>query len=363
MYIVILSFLTAFTLTYFAIPSIIHVAEAKNLFDEPNVRSSHTHRTPSLGGIGIFAGAIFSIVLWTPFGDFGDLQYILCAFTILFLIGAKDDIMPMSAYKKLIAQVLAASILFFKSDIQLKSFYGLFGWTAEIWPWLSFLLSIFTIMVIINAFNLIDGINALAGSIGVIVASTMGCWFFLIDRVELAIVAFTTVGAVLAFLKYNFTPAKIFMGDTGSLLIGMVSAFLVVEFIDMSYNLPANHPYKLQNIPVVGFGVMIIPLFDTLRVFTTRIIRRQSPFEADRRHIHHLLIDSGLTHLQATGVLVGVNIGFIVLVFLLHDRIGLHTLLFIVLFLASAMTYFLHKHAHRMRALQRAEEWKSGVME
>lgn len=350
MYIIILSFLTAFTLTYFAIPSIIHVAEAKNLFDEPNVRSSHTKRTPSLGGIGIFAGAIFSIVLWTPFDDFGDLQYILCAFTILFLIGAKDDIMPMTAYKKLIAQVLAAAILFFKSDIQLKSLYGLFGMTTEMWPAVSFILSIFTIMVIINAFNLIDGINALAGSIGVIVASTLGCWFFLIDRVELAIVAFTTVGAVLAFLKYNFTPARIFMGDTGSLLIGMVSAFLVIEFIDVSYNLPANHPYKVQNIPAVGIGVMIIPLFDTLRVFTTRILRGQSPFKADRRHIHHLLIDSGLTHLQATGVLVGVNIGFIILVFSLNDWIGLHGLLSLVLILASTMTYFLHKHALKMRA-------------
>lgn len=349
MYVIILSFLTAFTLTYFAIPSIIHVAEAKNLFDEPNRRSSHTRRTPSLGGIGIFAGAIFSIVLWTPFDDFGDLQYILCALLILFLIGVKDDIMPMSPYKKITAQVLAAAILFFKSDIQLKGFYGLFGFTQDIWFPLSLLLSIFTILVIINAFNLIDGINALAGSIGVVVASTMGCWFFLIDRVELAIVAFTTVGAVLAFLKYNFTPARIFMGDAGSLLIGLISAFLMIEFIDASYSLPSGHAYKLQNIPAVGFGVMIIPLFDTLRVFSTRIFRRQSPFKADRRHIHHLLIDSGLSHLQATGVLVGINIGFIILVFSLHDRLDLHPLLLLILVLASVMTYFLHKRAVRTR--------------
>ena len=349
LYNIILSFLTAFTLTYFAIPSIIKVAELKNLFDEPNDRSSHTRRTPSLGGIGIFAGAIFSIVLWTPFKDFGNLQYILCAFIILFLIGAKDDIVPIAPYKKIVAQILAAAILVFKSNIQLTSLYGLFGQTEPMWTMVSLVLSIFTILVIINAFNLIDGINALAGSIGTIVASSLGCWFFLIDRVEFAIVAFATVGAVLAFLKYNFTPAKIFMGDTGSLLVGMVSAFLAVEFIDINYNLPDGHAYKFQNIPAVGFGVMIIPLFDTLRVFVARIFRGHSPFQADRRHIHHLLIDSGLSHLQASGILVAVNVCFIILVFSLHDQMGLHPLFLLVLFIASTLTLVLQRIVNRKR--------------
>ena len=178
MFDVILSFVTAFTLTYFAIPSIIHIARVKNLCDEPDERRSHTVTTPSLGGIGIFAGLIFSVILWTPFEVFGNLQYILCSFLLIFLMGAKDDIIPISPYKKLLGEVLAASILVFKSNIRLTSMYGILGF-QEMPYWFSVLVTIFTILVIINAFNLIDGINGLAGSISIVIAATIGGWVFL----------------------------------------------------------------------------------------------------------------------------------------------------------------------------------------
>lgn len=342
MYAIILGFLTAFTLTYFAIPSIIGIAKEKHLYDEPNARSSHKVKTPSLGGIAIFAGTIFSIVLWTPFNDFGNLQYILCAFLIIFLIGAKDDISPMSPFKKIVGQILAASILVFKSEIHLSSLYGFLGVYEQLGGAFYILLSIFTILVIINAFNLIDGINGLAGSIGALIAGTLGCWFFLIDRIEFAIVAFATVGAVIAFLKYNYTPAKIFMGDTGALLIGLVCAILIIKFIDLNYQLEEAYRFKFHAAPAVAVGIMILPLFDTLRVFVTRIIRGHSPFHPDRRHIHHLLIDYGLTHMQATTTLILVNIFFIVLVFSLHQQLELHLLLFTVLGIATALTLWLH---------------------
>ncbi|MBK7870906.1 MAG: undecaprenyl/decaprenyl-phosphate alpha-N-acetylglucosaminyl 1-phosphate transferase [Saprospiraceae bacterium] len=342
MYAIILGFLTAFTLTYFAIPSIIGIAKEKHLFDEPNARSSHKVKTPSLGGIAIFAGTIFSIVLWTPFEQFGSLQYILCAFLIIFLIGAKDDISPMSPFNKMIGQVLAASILVFKSGIQFSSMYGIFGVHDQPGNAFFILLSIFTILVIINSFNLIDGINGLAGSVGALIAGTLGIWFFMVDKIEFAIVAFATVGAVIAFLKYNYTPAKIFMGDTGSLLIGLVCAMLIIKFIDLNYYMNDGNRFKFYAAPAVAFGVMILPLFDTLRVFITRIFRGYSPFTPDRRHIHHLLIDYGLTHMQATTLLVLVNIFFIVLVFALHQQMELHLLLFTVLGIATALTLWLH---------------------
>ena len=155
MYDIILAFITAFTLTYFAIPSIIKVARIKNLCDEPGERRSHTVSTPSLGGVAIFAGVIFSIILWTPFNVFGDLQYILCAFIIIFLVGARDDIVPVSPTYKLIAQIFATSILVFKSNVVITSMYGLFG-IGDLNMFVSYALSIFTILVIINAFNLID---------------------------------------------------------------------------------------------------------------------------------------------------------------------------------------------------------------
>ncbi len=335
MYDIILSFLTAFTLTYFAIPSIINIARQKNLCDEPGERRSHATSTPSLGGIAIFAGIIFSIILWTPFNYFGDLQYILCAFIILFLIGAKDDILPMSPNKKLIGQILAAAILVFRSNVKLTSLYGIFGVHA-LPEWVSILLSIFTILVIINAFNLIDGINGLSGSIGTLICITLGSWFFLTDHIELAIVAYSMAGALIAFLKYNFTPAQIFMGDTGSLLIGLVCSILVIKFIELHNGLVGS-PYAFENVAAVAIGIMILPLFDTLRVFTVRILKGKSPFYPDRSHIHHLLIDYGFSHMQATGILVGVNIFFIFLVYKLQ-HIGSLSLLIVIFLIALGLS-------------------------
>ena len=347
MYDIILSFLTAFTLTYFAIPSIINIAKKKNLTDEPNERRSHTVSTPSLGGIAIFAGVIFSIILWTPFGLFGDLQYILCAFIIIFLIGAKDDIMPISPNKKLIGEILAASILVFKSNVKLTSLYGIFG-IYELPEVVSILLSIFTILVIINAFNLIDGINGLSGSISTLISLTLGTWFFLTDQIALAIVAYSLAGAVVAFLKYNFTPAKIFMGDTGSLLVGLVCSILAIKFIESHNVIGPEHRWAFKAVPAVAFGIMILPLFDTLRVFTMRAMRGKSPFHPDRTHIHHLLIDFGFSHMQATGILILVNIFFILLVVSLQN-IGSFNLILVIISFALAFSGLLYFFVSRKK--------------
>ncbi len=183
----------------------------------------------------------------------------------------------------------------------------------------------------------------MAGSAGILILGTLGCWFFMVERLEFATVAFATAGSIAAFLRYNITPAKIFMGDTGSLLIGMVTAILTIKFIDLGHMLAPENPFRFKNIPVVAIGIIILPLFDTLRVFITRIIRNKSPFKPDRRHIHHLLIDYGFSHLQATGILVFLNAGFIVFVFTFHDTLSLHTLLLAILCFASLLTLILHR--------------------
>lgn len=347
MYDVILSFITAFTLTYFAIPSIIHIARTKNLCDEPGERRSHVVSTPSLGGIGIFAGVLFSIILWTPFNAFGSLQYILCAMIIIFLIGAKDDIIPISPYKKLIGEILAAMILVFKADVRLAGFYGVFG-IYDLPLWASYLFSIFTILVIINAFNLIDGINGLSGSIATLISLVLGIWFLIVNQPVLAIVSFSLAGATVAFLKYNFTPAQIFMGDTGALMIGLICSILAIQFIELNDSLSDSHPYKFNSIPAVAVGILILPLFDTLRVFLTRILRGRSPLFPDRTHIHHLLIDSGYSHMQATFILVMTNIAFIALVFYLQDM-GTLPLMSLTLGLASVLSGALYFHVMRKK--------------
>lgn len=339
------SFLTAFALTYFAIPSIIQIARDKQLYDVPVERSSHRERTPSLGGIAIFSGAIFSMVYWTPLGGDDRLQYVLCAMLILLLIGAKDDISPVSANKKIVSQIMAAAILVLKSNVRLESLYGLMGINGQLPEALVILLSIFTIFVITNAFNLIDGINGLAGSLAALIFITLGAWFYVAGHPDLAAIAFAVVGAVIAFLKYNYSPAQIFMGDTGSLMLGLVSAFLAIKFIALNDSLPASNPYHLEGGPAVAIGILLIPLFDTIRVFITRIIRGQSPLQADRRHIHHLLIDAGKTHTEATAILVGLSVIVICLVLFCHNKLNMHLVILLELGLMSAFTFYIHEQA------------------
>jgi UDP-GlcNAc:undecaprenyl-phosphate GlcNAc-1-phosphate transferase len=337
MYDIILAFITSFALTYLAIPSIIHLAIKKNLMDEPGDRRSHKVSTPSLGGIGIFAGTLFSIIMWTPFEYFGDLQYILCSFIIIFLIGAKDDIDPMSPSKKFLGELFAAGILVFRANVRLTSLYGFFG-INDLPEYASIVLSIFTIIVIINAFNLIDGINGLSASLGLLITFVLGTWFYLVGSIEISIVAFALGGALVAFLKYNITPAQIFMGDTGALLLGLVCSILAIKFIELHNDIQGSI-YTFRSAPSIAIAILILPLFDTLRVFVLRVMEGKSPFEPDRKHIHHIMIDLGLTHMQATGILFFTNIVFIVLAIMLQD-VGNLILLLIILGLALGMSIF-----------------------
>ncbi|MDC0230448.1 undecaprenyl/decaprenyl-phosphate alpha-N-acetylglucosaminyl 1-phosphate transferase [Aureispira] len=338
MYDIIPAFLTAFLITYFATPSIIRIAEEKNLVDEPGERGSHSKSVPTLGGLGIFAGLIFSITFWIPFNletqlGHSPLQYILCSFIVIFLIGAKDDIIPLTASKKFAGQIFAAFLLVYFAKIQLTSLYGICG-INEIPDIAGVPLSMLTIIVIINAFNLIDGINALSGTIGCIVCFTFGCWFILMGNLDLAILAASLTGALIAFLRYNLS-AEIFMGDTGSLLIGLTASILAISFIQE--NLEYVNEWSVQSAPAVAIGVLIVPLFDTFRVFTLRIIKGRSPFSPDRTHIHHLLLDLGFSHLPATAILGIVNLIFIGISFQLQF-VGTLELGILLLFLAIVLT-------------------------
>ncbi len=345
MYQIILCFLTAFVLTYITIPSIIRISKHKKLMDVPGDRASHTRSVPTLGGIAIFGGVIFSIILWTPFQVFGNLQYILSAFVIIFLIGAKDDIMPLTPYKKMLGQLIAVLILVFKANIKITSFYGIYG--IETLPeWMSILFSIFTILLIINAFNLIDGINTLCASTGILISVTLGYWFKEVDQIVLSIIAFSLVGSLLAFLKYNISPAKIFMGDTGSMMVGTICAILVIRFMEINSSLLPDN-MQIQAAPALAIAILFIPLYDTLRVFVLRLLKGKSPFSPDKQHVHHVLLSLGLNHLQTTSILIILNTLMIGIVSFFIDWGNVNLLLLIVgmgLIFSAAINYINKQH-------------------
>ena len=316
------SLLTALAITAFAIPSIIRVARIKHLFDEPDAeRKHHKTKVPTLGGMAIFAGLLFSVTFWTDQVQIAELQYIIASLLILFFLGIKDDLVNLRASKKLIGQILAAIILVHLAHVRLTTFYGMFG-IRDLPLWFSYVFSVCTCVVITNSFNLIDGIDGLAGSLGIVGATTFGMWYYFLGMTQYTILCAALIGSLLAFLWFNKSPAKIFMGDTGSMLIGFIMALLAMKFIESVRVLPREHPYKILSVPVFTLTVLIIPLFDTLRVFIIRMGQGKSPFHPDRNHIHHILIDLGLTHLQATFGMVLFNVSMIFAIFFLQGVRG-----------------------------------------
>lgn len=336
---ILFSFFTSFALAFLSIPTIIAVAKIKHLFDEPGARKSHSESVPTLGGLALFAGVIFSVSLWGDFSMWFQMQYVIASLIVLFFIGLKDDILVLSPMKKALGQLLASAIVVVWGGIRISSFSGIFG-IFEIPYILSVVFSIFTIFIVINAYNLIDGINGLSGSFGIIASLTFGAWFYITDEAgQFPILAFALAGALLGFLRFNVSPAKIFMGDTGSMILGFIMAVFAVKFID--FNETYQGVYALRSAPVVAIGIMFIPLIDLVRVFTLRISRRRSPFKPDKTHIHHMLLKIGLSHTQSTLTLSFLSILFIALSFFI-DRFGNYILGAILVFVYVVFIYLLY---------------------
>lgn len=352
---IIIGSIIAFLVTFYAIPVIMKVAELKKLHDMPDERKVHKLPIPSLGGFGIFVGFAIALLLMLDFTQLAAMQYYFAAFLIIFFLGIKDDIVILSAQKKFIGQLLVAAILMFKAKLLITNMHGFMG-VETIKTTLQYFLTVFTIIVIINAFNLIDGVDGLAGSLGLIASSIFGIFFLMNKDYAYASIGFGLAASILAFLIYNFHPAKIFMGDTGSMLIGLVNAILVIHFIETA-NSATN--YKLAASPALGFGILLLPLMDTLRVFGIRIIHGRSPFSPDRNHLHHLLLDRGMNHKQVTLSLAGINIGFVVIAFIAQplgttfEIIGL-----VSLFFAGIFTLYLTKPKVRLHVVKSIEEVK-----
>lgn len=304
---------TSFVICFLIIPVIIKYSLEKNLVDIPGRRKIHKKITPSMGGIAIFIGFVISALIWMEFSHWKEMRFILIALFIVFFIGVRDDLVPLGPFMKLLGQVMAAAVLMTLFDLRLKSLYGLWG-LYDIPLAVSYALTLFTIIVITNSFNLIDGLDGLAGTIASIALLTFGVSFYLAGDTVFAVLSFSMVGAVIAFLFFNWDPSEIFMGDTGALVIGMMLAINAIHFIDLQYNLPVDNPYKFKAAISGAVCFIIIPLADTLRIFILRLMRKQSPFKPDKSHIHHNIMRLGFSHSHSTLILGLAQVIFVMIV-------------------------------------------------
>jgi UDP-GlcNAc:undecaprenyl-phosphate/decaprenyl-phosphate GlcNAc-1-phosphate transferase len=300
---------TSFVIAFLVVPVIIKYSLLKNFVDVPGRRKIHKKITPSMGGIAIFCGFFISSFIWVNLHNWGAIKFIMVALFAIFIIGVRDDLIPLRWSFKLIGQILSASLLIFLLDLRITSFYGLFG-IYELPLVVSYLITYFTIIVVTNSFNLIDGLDGLAGTIAIISLLTFGIWFHLVGDPIYSALSFAMLGAILAFLIFNWEPSEIFMGDTGALVIGMTLAIMSIHFLETNDKLISD---RYQFVGPIGtvICIVIIPLVDTLRIFILRVSKKQSPFKPDKSHIHHALMRLGLTHSQTTIFLGGIQALFI----------------------------------------------------
>lgn len=330
----------SFAITYLVVPAIIRLADEKELYDLPDARKIHTRPIASLGGIGIFIGVLLSLLLSISAKQNPEFQFFFASAIVVFFLGLKDDILILSAPKKFLGQLVAAAIIIHLANVRIDSMHGFLG-VGKLPEAISIPLSYITIIVVVNAFNLIDGVDGLAGSLGIITTSVFGTYFIFAGMPAYAILSFAMASSLLAFLIFNYHPAKIFMGDSGSLLLGMVNAILVIKFISVADTTGGKFP--IESSVAIGFAILIIPLLDTLRVFSIRIAQGRSPFSPDRNHIHHLLLDRGLNHRYVTLSCVALNISFIAMAYFGRSLGSTYLLLGMVVIsfaLVGALLYF-----------------------
>jgi UDP-N-acetylmuramyl pentapeptide phosphotransferase/UDP-N-acetylglucosamine-1-phosphate transferase len=297
--------ISAFFIVLFGMPTVIKVAREKGLVDLPeDPRKIHTRAVPTVGGIMIFAALMVNIFFWLSVGPVPSPEMFksgsaLAACTVtIFFMGLKDDLIGLAPAKKLLVHLAVGFILIALGGFRIETFGGLFG--IEVLPEsFSFVFSMFVYIVVVNALNLIDGVDGLVGGYSIIAMSAFGLWFVQTDQIPNAIIALTMAGSMLGFLVFNFAPARIFLGDSGSLIVGLVAFCLTTKVLNTPQELVPEAWSGLSK-PVLAMAILAYPLVDTLRVFILRAARGISPFSPDRNHLHHRLMMRTRNHARTS---------------------------------------------------------------
>jgi UDP-N-acetylmuramyl pentapeptide phosphotransferase/UDP-N-acetylglucosamine-1-phosphate transferase len=305
------AFVTSFVIAFLTVPVLIKYSLRRNFVDLPGLRKIHTKVTPSLGGVAIFLGFALSTLIWIDFQHLHDIKFIVVGLFTIFFIGLRDDLVPLSPIVKLLGQIFVGLLIVFSMDLRVHSMEGMLG-IHELPTAVSYGVTIFIIIIITNSFNLIDGIDGLAASLASVSLFAFSAWFFLNGYPLNALLGIAMLGGVLAFLIFNWEPAKVFMGDTGALLIGMTLSVQAIQFITINHGLPAGNPHHFVGGAAVAISFILVPLMDTLRVIILRLASGRSPMSPDKNHIHHNLIKLGLSHSRSTLLLVFLQIGAII---------------------------------------------------
>ena len=363
--IIIFSFLVSMSLALIVIPKILVIAVKHSLYDIPNNRKMHNVAVPRIGGVSFVPCILFSLLFvhgvfymfidtmeenWI-YPNYPEFSFFICGLLLLYLGGVKDDLVGMQYKYKFIIQIITASLIVF-SGIYINNLYGLFN-IYNITSWIGIPLTIIAIVFVINAVNMIDGMDGLASGISIIALCVYGTLFLMNGTWTYSILAFSTVGVLIPFFYYNVfgnvkKGRKLFMGDSGSLTLGLILGFLALRYIH--YNPEETKP--IGDTLIIAISPILIPMLDVMRVILSRTKKRKHLFKADRGHIHHKLIDMGMTKSVALILLLLISSGFCALNFILMRWLDslLIIIIDVVLWIAINM-YFSHIIKKKIRKL------------
>lgn len=339
-------------ITFIVLPIIIKVSRSIDLLDNPDRRKIHSISTPSLGGVGIFLGFCLAVLITVPFLDLAEVKFFLFGIIIMVMLGVRDDVSELTAKHKLAIQIFAAVMVVYFSDIRLEGFYGILG-INQMPVWFNIPFSVFVIVALTNSFNLIDGIDGLAGSVGILILGFLGWVFLATDELAYAVVCISLVGALFAFLFYNWYPSKVFMGDTGSLSMGFVISAMVIHFINVAdqggFSIPINASVG------VGMSILILPIYDTSRVFIIRFLNGKNPLDPDRNHLHHGLLKLGFNHARATMILLAFNVAILILAMVLSNYLKNGELILAISGVVGLVTVILELKLSKLKYLKKSQ--------
>lgn len=361
-YTIIIPFFTALLLVGWIHPRLVKIALLKNIVDNPDARKLQRTPVPVLGGVAVFFGVVIAIGCMSSVVDCSGLPVVIMAMMAMLYTGTMDDILSLSPGLRFVIEIVVVLLLIFVGGYCIDDFHGLWN-IGRFSYWCAVPLTVVAAVGIINAINLVDGVNGLSSGYCIMACLIFGTLFFLAGEAPMTILAAVSVGALIPFFLHNVfgKTSKMFIGDGGTLVMGVVMSIFVIAILQNGSRVAA---YVNPNVGLVPFtlAVLSVPVFDTLRVMSTRILKGTSPFRPDKTHLHHMFIDLGCSHVATTLAILGVNM-FVVLCWWALEASGfsiavqLYAVIAVSLLVTSGLYHFMQWHICRdtrfMRAMRR----------
>ena len=361
-YTIIIPFFTALLLVGWIHPRLVKIALLKNIVDNPDARKLQRTPVPVLGGVAVFFGVVIAIGCMSSVVDCSGLPVVIMAMMAMLYTGTMDDILSLSPGLRFVIEIVVVLLLIFVGGYCIDDFHGLWN-IGRFSYWYAVPLTVVAAVGIINAINLVDGVNGLSSGYCIMACLIFGTLFFLAGEAPMTILAAVSVGALIPFFLHNVfgKTSKMFIGDGGTLVMGVVMSVFVIAILQNGSRVAA---YVNPNVGLVPFtlAVLSVPVFDTLRVMSTRILKGTSPFRPDKTHLHHMFIDLGCSHVAKTLAILGVNM-FVVLCWWALEASGfsivvqLYAVIAVSLLVTSGLYHFMQWHICRdtrfMRAMRR----------